>query len=78
MHSKTLYQRLFKELGIRKNKGGSSWNWVDHRITKRKEQNRKSALYIDGKLVPDKKVKKEVARHVSTYEQHLRFTGTFF
>ncbi|KAF6837139.1 PFS domain-containing protein [Colletotrichum plurivorum] len=67
--TKPTYERLFRQWGLRKNRRGEDWAWVDHRMRQRRNEGRKSALYIDNKRILMHDVQKEIARHVSTLKQ---------
>lgn len=67
---KTSYERLFKQWGLRKNRKGTDWNWVGHRVYHRQAQGRpRSALYIKGERTPEDTIRKEVSRHVSALQE---------
>ncbi|KAK2616788.1 hypothetical protein QQS21_000165 [Conoideocrella luteorostrata] len=70
------YERLFKEWGLRKTNKGENWNWVSHKVQKRQNDGRKSALYIRGKHIPIETRQKEISRHVSTRQQALHRSKT--
>ncbi len=55
-----------------KNSKEEHWGFVDRRLRKRKLAGLESEVYIHGKLVPEKKLRKDIARHVpltATYAQ---------
>ncbi|KAK0758232.1 LOW QUALITY PROTEIN: hypothetical protein N5P37_009534 [Trichoderma harzianum] len=58
------YQRKLRERGIRKNRlGKENWKVIDYKIKKKKQQSGRSPqVYIDGKLCPPQKVRKEISR----------------
>lgn len=62
-------------MNIRKNAKGDHWAYVDDRIRKRQSQGKESLVYAQGRLVEPKKVKKEIARHVTTLQQIASATG---
>ena len=61
--SKAQYERQFKIWKFRKNLKSHEWIFVHHRFNKRERNGKESELYVDGVLVPKKKIKKETARH---------------
>ncbi|KAL5084611.1 hypothetical protein Trisim1_011612 [Trichoderma cf. simile WF8] len=71
--SESSYQRKLREWGIRKNRlGKENWKVIDYKIKKKKQQSGKTPqVYIDGKLCPPQKVRKEIARQAfcSTIEK---------
>lgn len=63
LDSKAQYEHHFKIWNFRKNLKSHEWIFVNHRFNKRKRNGKESDLYVNGVLVPKKKVKKETARH---------------
>lgn len=61
--SKAQYERQFKIWKFRKNLKSHEWIFVHYRFNKRERNGKESELYVDGVLVPKKKIKKETARH---------------
>jgi hypothetical protein len=62
---------MLKAWGIRKNGKNSEWEFIDSRIQKRKLQGKESELLLNEKLYSPKRVRREIARHVT-------FTRTAF
>jgi len=63
LDSKAQYERQFKIWKFRKNLKSHEWIFVHYRFNKRERCGKESELYVDGVLVPKKKIKKETARH---------------
>jgi hypothetical protein len=72
--SKSQYERQFKKWHFRKNLKNAEWNAVNVHLSKRKRDGKESDLYVDGILVPRKKVQKETSRNcfVSLAKQHVQ------
>ena len=68
-NSKAQYERHFKQWGLRKNLKSHEWKAIRHHTSKRKFNGKESDLYVDGILIPNKKVRKETSRN--------NFTSTF-
>ncbi|KAJ9271887.1 hypothetical protein DTO212C5_1968 [Paecilomyces variotii] len=64
-----IYKRLFAKWEFRKNNRGKDWIWVNHRIKKRAALGKKSRVLRKGNLQDPNTVRKEIARHVTTYEE---------
>jgi hypothetical protein len=70
--SKSQYDLQFKKWHLRKNLNKNAWRFIHYRVEKRKSQGKESEVYFNNTLVPDKKVKKEISRHVlPTFQQGL-------
>ncbi|PQE30341.1 Ankyrin repeat-containing domain protein [Rutstroemia sp. NJR-2017a WRK4] len=69
-HSKSQYETRFKKWGFRKNMNDGDWKRVYKKFQQRKLNRRpESAVLFNGVLIPQDKVKKEIARHVPpTYQ----------
>ena len=69
--SKSQYERHFKQWKMRKNLKSHEWKAVHHHTSKRKHSGKESDLYVDGVLIPNKKVRKETLRNsfTSTFER---------
>ena len=63
MLRKAQYEKHFKLWGFRKNKTKDVWETIALKVTKRKRENRESEIIIGNKVIPTKKVKKEISRH---------------
>lgn len=61
--SKSQYEDRFRKWGFRKNLKGAEWGVIRHHVSKRKREGKDSNLYVDGILVPAKKVRKETSRN---------------
>lgn len=62
-NSKAQYIRKFEQWGFKKNSTDEKWKYVAHKLQKRDLEGKESDIYVNGKLVTRKKVKKEVSRH---------------
>ncbi|TVY25720.1 Ankyrin-1 [Lachnellula hyalina] len=50
---------------LSKNSTGDKWKFVARKLEKRKHEGKESATYIDGKLIPKKKIRREISRYCS-------------
>src|SRR5436190_12120057 len=57
------YENRFKKWGFRKKQTARKWIDVQGRVEKRKRDGKESNVYNGGRLVPQKKVRKEISRH---------------
>ena len=70
--SKSQYYLQFKKWNLRKNLNENEWRFIHYRLEKRKRQGKESEVSFNNTLVPVKKVKKEISRHIPpTFEQGL-------
>jgi Clr5 domain len=60
---KSQYERHFKEWRFRKHLKKEEWAAVEHRLLKRKRARKESVVYVDGILLPPKKLRKEISRN---------------
>jgi hypothetical protein len=60
--SKAQYEKQFKEWGFQKNRTKKDWKIVSQKIGLRKRAAKESDVYLDGQLVPTKKLRKEISR----------------
>ncbi|KAI1635604.1 ankyrin repeat-containing domain protein [Biscogniauxia mediterranea] len=69
--SKGQYERHLKEWGFIRKTTKQNWQIVSHKMQKRKRDKKDSAVYVDGCLVPEKKLCKELSRqgHLTTKQQ---------
>jgi hypothetical protein len=77
-NSKAQYEQQFKIWDFRKNLSRGDWHFVGHRLTKREGEGRKSKVYFNGNPLSDKKVKREVSRHVSLLSQQGFSSGSLY
>ncbi|KAL3425097.1 ankyrin repeat protein [Phlyctema vagabunda] len=63
--SKNQYERQFKTWNFRKKLKAAEWQFVDHRIKKRKREGKDSEVFFNNALVSAKKIKKEIPRSTS-------------
>jgi hypothetical protein len=65
--SKHQYTRQFRTWRLKKNSTEDTWKFVSRRLEKRKLEGRdQSEVEINDILIPEKKVRKEISRHVPT------------
>lgn len=63
---------MFKAWGVRKNGTNSDWEFIGSRIQKRTLQGKESELLLNEKLFSPKRIRKEIARHVTLTSTHFR------
>jgi len=73
--SKAQYIRKFKQWNFEKNSTKEKWKFIARCLKKRKLDGKESETYINGKLIPRKKVKKEVSRYYMPSTQQISDTG---
>jgi hypothetical protein len=59
---KAQYEKKFKEWGFQKNRTKDDWKAVSQKVGLRKRTAKESNVYIDGELMPRKKLQKEISR----------------
>jgi len=59
LDSKAQYERQFKIWKFRKNLKSHEWIFVHYRFNKRERNGKESELYVDGVLVPKKRLKRK-------------------
>lgn len=70
MNSKAQYETQLKKWDIRKNLTNEEWNYTLLKVRKRKFHGIESDVYLNGRTVPEKRIKKEMSRHFTlTQEQ---------
>jgi len=69
-NSKAQYVRQLSKWQLKKNSNGEKWKFIAHRVRKRDLDGKDSETYINGELVPSKKIKKEISRHVLPRFEH--------
>lgn len=74
-NSKAQYIRKFEQWGFKKNSTDENWKYIAHKLQKRNLEGKESDTYVNGKLVPRKKVKKEVSRHSLPSRQIMLIPG---
>jgi hypothetical protein len=74
---KTQYEKQFKDWGFQKNRTKQDWKDIGQKIGARKRMAKESNIYLDGQLVPTKKLRKEISRqaHMTVYEQFHQGQG---
>jgi hypothetical protein len=73
--SKDQYVRQFRKWGFKKNSTEDKWKFVFRRLEKRKLGGSQSEVEINGKLMLEKKVKKEISRNVPTSSRFMDGPG---
>ncbi|KAJ5927957.1 ankyrin repeat-containing domain protein [Penicillium verhagenii] len=69
--SEQQYMRYFNKWGFKKNFTTSDWNFIAYRQEKRKRDGKDPGeVWQNGKLVPERKVRKEISRHVTLSSQY--------
>ncbi|KAJ5710568.1 ankyrin repeat-containing domain protein [Penicillium malachiteum] len=69
--SESQYRRWFDKWGYKKNCRNSDWAFVAHRQEKRKREGKDPGeVWKNKKIVPESKVRKEIARHVKLSSQY--------
>jgi hypothetical protein len=48
-----------------------TWKTIGHKIKKREETGKRTAIAIDGRLIPSKKLHREVQRHRPTFMEQI-------
>ncbi|KUJ14548.1 ankyrin, partial [Mollisia scopiformis] len=61
---KAQYTRKFKQWNFSKYSTSDKWKFVARELEKRKRDGKESETYINGKLIPNKKIKKETSRYL--------------
>lgn len=56
---------------MRKNLTNEEWNYTLLRVRKRKFDGKESDVYLNGRVVPDKRIKKEMSRHFTLTQEQL-------
>ena len=70
MSSKAQYETQLRKWNIRKNLTNEEWNYTLLQVRKRKFDGKESDVYLNGRMVAEKRVKKEMSRHFTlTQEQ---------
>jgi hypothetical protein len=59
---KTQYEDTFDEWGFRKNRKKDDWQIMARKLDKRKRGGKESNVYLEGQLIPTKKLRKEISR----------------
>ncbi|KAN0117792.1 ankyrin [Hyaloscypha variabilis] len=58
----TIREKKFKDWGFQKNRTKQDWKVMGQKIGARKRMAKESNVYLDGQLVPTKKIRKEISR----------------
>lgn len=75
MYRKAQYEGQFKRWNIRKNLTAEEWGYVHSQIEKRKFDEKESDVYLHGRLIPSKRVKKEISRRFPPTLKNSESTG---
>ena len=75
LYRKAQYVRKLDQWGFKKNSTHEEWKFVARQLKKRNLEGKRSDTYINGKLIPRKKVMKEVSRYVTSSGQQMPITG---
>lgn len=62
--SKQQYARKLKEWGFKKNRQNQEWSGLDCALKRRRVEVDKADVYFNGRLIPSKKLKREISRYV--------------
>ncbi|VUC27251.1 unnamed protein product [Clonostachys rosea] len=73
--TKSQYIRKLASWKIGKNATTNGWKNAAVAVEKRKRQGKESEIYIDGKLVPSEKMKKEITRHLPPYHEFITMSA---
>ncbi|OBT56680.1 hypothetical protein VE04_03557 [Pseudogymnoascus sp. 24MN13] len=70
--TKAQYEKQLKDWGFKKNRTKRDWEIMGRKIQLRKRTGKESDVYLDGKLMPLEKLRKEIARqaYVTTVERN--------
>jgi hypothetical protein len=74
-NSNAQYIGKLDQWGFKKNSTDEKWKFIARTLEKRELDGKESDTYINGKLVPRKRVKKEVSRHCLPSWQATAMTG---
>jgi hypothetical protein len=70
--SKSQYEKYFKRWKFRKNLTKEEWTPVRQKVLARKREGKESDVYLEGVLMPAKKVKRGIGRYQQTlYDMNL-------
>lgn len=65
--SKSQYGKYFKRWNFRKSLSKEEWKPVRHKVLARKREGKESDVYLEGVLMPAKKVKRGIGRYQQTH-----------
>lgn len=71
MYRKAQYEKLFKEWGWAKKRHRNDWKVIGQKVEQRRKRGKESLVYMDNRLVPTKRLKKEISRqgYMTTLEK---------
>jgi hypothetical protein len=77
MSRKAQYEKKFREWGFQKNRSKDDWKIVGQKVVQRKRTAKESNVYVDGELMPRKRLQKEISRQgfMTVTEQFHRAQG---
>ncbi|KAI9745022.1 MAG: hypothetical protein M1818_001300 [Claussenomyces sp. TS43310] len=61
--SKAQYIRKLNQWGLSKNSTSEAWQFISHQVRKRELEGKESETFINGKMILNKKVKREISRY---------------
>lgn len=65
--SKSEYEKYLKRWKFRKNLTKEEWTPVRHKVLARKREGKESDVYLEGVLMPAKRVKRGIGRYQQTH-----------
>jgi hypothetical protein len=77
--SKAQYEKYFKQWGFRKKRTKKDWEIMSQKLETRKRKGRESDVYLEGELMPMKKLQKEISRqgYMTFAEQFNQAQGAY-
>jgi post-segregation antitoxin (ccd killing protein) len=77
LRRKAQYEKKFKDWGFQKHRTKQDWKVMGQKLGARKRMAKESNVYLDGQLVPAKKVRKEISRqaYMTVSEQFHQAQG---
>lgn len=77
MSRKAQYEKKIKEWGFQKNHTKDDWKIIGQKVGLRKRTAKESNVYLDGELMPRKRLQKEISRQgfMSATEQFKAMQG---
>lgn len=76
-HSKSQYETCLRNWGIRKNIRASEWALMASQIEARKLKGKDTDVYLNGILLPSKRVQREAKRYAPTFTDRAFAKGWF-
>ncbi|KAH8782231.1 ankyrin repeat-containing domain protein [Hyaloscypha sp. PMI_1271] len=72
--TKAQYEKKFKEWGFQKNHTKDDWKIVGQKVGLRKRTAKESNVYLDGELMPRKRLQREISRHFMSVTEQFKTT----